>query len=208
MNVMMTISRFLKFFILVFCVFVMADHADAQVRKRTTSTTSKNKKSVKNKMEITPPFSEKLTGDLLFGNLGFFNGLSISSKANVGYKLHERFSAGGGMRLFYDQFSVQGPDPSILDLGGFVYGRGKITNEIYVQAEYAFMNYSKDPDGFLPFRGIIENEAINFPLIGAGYMSGGDKWKFGIQLMFNTNERARDLQRSIIEYWFGASYNF
>ncbi len=204
----MTISRFFRFFIFVFCVFVMVDHADAQVRKRTTSTTSKNKKSVKNKMEITPPFTEKLTGDLLFGNLGFFNGLSISSKVNVGYKLHERFSAGGGMRLFYDQFSVPGPDPSLLDLGGFVYGRGKITNEIYIQAEYAFMKYAYSDDFRERFFLDGKDKTINFPLIGAGYMSGGDKWKFGIQLMYNFSEEARDLQRSVIEYWFGASYNF
>lgn len=110
------------------------------------------------------------------------------------------------MRLFYNQYSFQGPDPSLLDLGGFVYGRGKITNEIYIQAEYALMNYSKDPDGF-PARNRFEDVSINYPLFGLGYMSGGEKWKFGIQLMFNTNEEARDLQGNIIEYWFGASYN-
>jgi hypothetical protein len=185
----------------------MIDNTDAQVRKRTTSTSSRNKKDTKKAKEPSTPIYDRINADLLFGNLGFFNGLFISSKASVGYNLTKRISAGGGMRLFYNQYSFQGPDPSLLDLGGFVYGRGKITNEIYIQAEYAFMKYAKDPDGF-PVRRRFEDVSINFPLVGLGYMSGGDKWKFGIQLMYNTNEEARDLQGNVIEYWFGASYNF
>jgi hypothetical protein len=39
-------------------------------------------------------------------------------------------------------------------------------------------------------------------------MSGTDKWRFGIELLYIANEKARDYQGSIVEYWFGASYNF
>lgn len=204
---MMTVFKSAKFLVLFFCVIFFFESADAQVRRRTTSTSTRAKKETKKQREPATPLYEKINGELLFGNLGFFNGLFISSKANVGYNLSKRFSAGGGMRLFYNQYSFQGPDPSILDLGGVVYGRAKITNEIFIQTEYAFMSYSKDPDGFR-IRDQFEDISINFPLVGLGYMSGGDKWKFGIQLMYNTNEQARDLQGNVIEYWFGASYNF
>ncbi len=150
---------------------------------------------------------DKLNPEIKFGNLGFFNGLSISSKAGVGYKIHNRFTAGVGGKLFYDQFSVQGPDPSVFDFGGLVYGRGKITNEIYVQAEYAFMKYAADPDGY-QIRNLFLDKKVNYPLFGLGYVSGVNKWRFGIELLYIASETAQDIQGSIVEYWFGASYNF
>lgn len=194
---------FQMLFILALSFLVSVD-ANAQLRKRTP--TSRKEARVKEK-EAKPSLMEKINPEIKFGNLGFFNGLSISSKIGVGYKLSERFTAGVGGKLFYDQFAVTGPDPSVFDYGGYLFGRGKITNEIYVQAEYAFMNYSADPVGFR-IRDLTADQKINFPLIGLGYMSGAGKWRFGVELLYNTNERARDIQRSVIEYWFGASYNF
>jgi hypothetical protein len=190
-----------------FCFLAFVTVADAQVRKRTAP--SKNSKSKKEQVvKEETSFLDKGYAELKFGNLGFFNGLTISSKLDVGYKFHDRFSVGGGFKLFYDQFSVIGPDPSIFDLGGFLLARGKITNEIYFQAEYAFMSYAYSdayftrnfPDGL--------NKSVNSPLFGLGYMSGSDKWRFGIELMYIASESARDFQGSVIEYWFGASYNF
>lgn len=192
--------------ILLFMMLVL--DTDAQVRKRTAPskrTDTKKEKSSKTKDEGS--FLDKGYAELKFGNLGFFNGLSISSKVDVGYKLHERFSVGGGFKLFFDQYSVIGPDPSIFDIGGFLHARAKITNEIYFQGEYAFMKYAKDPDGY-PFRRLPLDQSVNYPLLGLGYMSGTDKWRFGIELLYIADERARDLQRSVVEYWFGASYNF
>jgi len=189
---------FLTFTMLLVCV----GESDAQVRKRTTSTRKKTKEKTEQVSLI-----EKLNGEIKFGNLGFFNGLNISSKLNVGYKLSNRFTVGGGGKIFYDQFSVIGPDPSITDLGGFLLGRGKITESIYLQAEYSFMNYAKDPDLFI-LRGLPLNQKVNFPLIGAGYASGLGKWKFGIELLYIANSTAQDIQGSVVEYWFGASYNF
>lgn len=184
---------------------VIVNDGFGQVRKRTISKTAKTQKSVKE--DDGTAFIDKTYAELRFGNLGFFNGLYISSKLNAGYKMSERFSAGGGMKLFYTQQSVQGPDPSLFDFGGFVYARGKITNEFFIQAEYSFMNYSKDPSGYI-VRQIFEDVSLNFPLIGLGYMSNGEKWRYGIQLMYIANSRAQDYQNSIVEYWFGASYNF
>jgi len=191
---------------ILFCFVLSMDHADAQVRKRTTS--SKKDKTTKQKeVKENTGFLDKGYAELKFGNLGFFNGLFVSSKLGVGYKLHDRFSVGGGTKLFYEQYSVQGADPSIFDVGGFLHARAKITNEIYFQGEYAFMNYAKDPDGY-SFRGYTVDQSANYPLVGLGYMSGSDKWRFGIELLYIASERARDLQGSVVEYWFGASYNF
>lgn len=196
----------MKYFILllsfVFTMLVVNTDIEAQVRKKTT--TKKSTKVKEDKVKLM----DKLNPEIKFGNLGFFNGLSVSTKANIGYKLHDRFSAGIGGKLFYDQFSVQGPDPSILDYGGLIYGRGKITKEIYFQAEYALMNYAYS-DLFIN-RGFPggSNRSINYPLLGIGYASGGDNWKLGIELLYIVNQEAQDLQRSVVEYWFGASFHF
>lgn len=182
-------------------MFVTYSDADAQVRKRTTA-----KKNAKEKKESVS-FLQKVNPEIKLGNVGFFNGLFISSKLNAGIKLHDRFSLGAGTKLFFNQYSQQGPDPSIFDIGGLVYGRAKITNSIYFQAEYAFMRYGKDPDGYL-IRNIFENQKINYPLLGIGYFTGVGNWRFGMELLYITNNLARDYQNSIVEYWFGGSYNF
>lgn len=190
-------------FILALSILV-ADDASAQLRKKTTT----SKKEARSKeREARPSLMEKINPELKFGNLGFFNGLSISSKLNVGYKLSERFTAGVGGKLFYDQFSAIGPDPSITSYGGLVHARGKITNEIYIQGEYTFMDYERfafDSRNNL----IIQEAKINTPLIGLGYMSGAGKWRFGVELLYIISDQAREYQGAVIEYWFGASYNF
>lgn len=186
---------------LMLILLTAASDMDAQVRKRTTS-----KKKSKQKQEQVS-LLDKINPEIKFGNLGFFNGLAISTKLNAGFKPHNRFSIGGGGKMFYDQISVIGPDPYVTDFGGFLYGRAKITQEIYFQAEYAFMRYGADPDGFR-IRNIFEPVKVNFPLVGLGYSSGVGKWRFGIELLYITNQTAQDIQGSVVEYWFGASYNF
>lgn len=181
---------------------VIVNDGFGQVRKRTISKTAKTQKSVKE--DDGTAFIDKTYAELRFGNLGFFNGLSLSTKLNVGYKFHERLSIGGGMKLFFNQYVVQNaPDPSLTDLGGFLLARGKLSDQFYIQGEYAFMNYQYY-DNF----GTKFSKSANSPLIGLGYMSGFGKWKFGIELLYIVNEQSRDYQNSIVEYWFGASYNF
>lgn len=192
----------IKYVVFILAAMLMTySDADAQVRKRTTA-----KKNAKEKKESVS-FLQKVNPEIKLGNVGFFNGLFISSKLNAGIKLHDRFSLGAGTKLFFNQYSQQGPDPSIFDIGGLVYGRAKITNSIYFQAEYAFMRYGKDPDGYL-IRNIFENQKINYPLLGIGYFTGVGNWRFGMELLYITNNLARDYQNSIVEYWFGGSYNF
>ena len=165
---------------LIVILMASATDVDAQVRKRTAS----KKKSKQKEEQVS--LMEKINPEIRFGNLGFFGGLSVSSKINVGYKLH----------------------PSVTDLGGFMYGRRKITDQIYFQAEYVFMKYGADPDGFRTRRNLFEPVNLNFPMVGLGYSSGFDKWRFGVELLYITNQTAQDIQGSVVEYWFGASYNF
>lgn len=187
----------------ILCLIMVVSEVDGQIRQRPDVSSRSSRKEKVDK----PSALEKINPELLFGNLGFYNGLFISAKLNAGYKLSNRFTLGAGTKLFYNQYSVVGPDPSIFDLSGFLYGRAKIINELYFQAEYAITKYEKDPAGY-NIRGIYENRKVNHPLFGVGYMSGSDKWRFGIQLMYIASESAQDLQGSVVEYWFGASYNF
>ena len=199
-------KHLVSFIAIIALILALPSDNFAQLRKRTTSKTATTKKEKLD--EDQTKFLDKTYAELKFGNLGFFNGLNISSKLSVGYKVHERLSFGGGMKLFFIQNVVQNaPDPSVFDVGGFVHARAKITNEIYFQGEYAFMKYGKDPDNYR-YRDFITAQNLNYPLFGLGYMSGTDKWRFGIELLYVASEKARDYQDSIVEYWFGASYNF
>jgi hypothetical protein len=171
--------------------------ADAQTKRKRPAKKPEKKEKVKEPENEVNFFRDQLSYDIKIGNIGFFNGFSISTKLYTGYKLGDRFSAGIGGKMFYDQFIVRGaPDISFFDRGLFGFARGKVTNEIFIQAEYISMRY----DRF--------ETTVNYPLIGAGYMSGFGRWKFGLELMYITSDLARDLQGSVVEYWVGASYNF
>ena len=77
--------------------FLVSSDASAQLRKKTTT----SKKEARSKeREARPSLMEKINPEIKFGNLGFFNGLSISTKVGVGYKLSERFTGGVGGKLF------------------------------------------------------------------------------------------------------------
>jgi hypothetical protein len=186
----------LAFFVtfIVFIISSVSQDVDAQVRKRTTT----KRKSKEKKESIN--LMEKINPELKLGNLIFSNGFNASLKANVGYKLSQRFTVGLGGRLFYEQYPRIGPDVTFTDYGGFLFGRGKITEEIYVQAEYASTKY----------RDRSTSGTINqtYPLFGLGYSSGYGKWKYGVELLYIANQKAQDLQYNVVEYWFGVSYNF
>ncbi len=188
-----------------FSFIIVNNDAHAQLRSK-PNVSSKAKKDDKAKKDTKSIF-ENVGGEILLGNISFFNGLYLSSKLSVGYKLNDRFTLGGGAKLFYLQQSVTGPDPSVFDYGGHLMGKAKLFSDIYFKAEYAFMTYGKDPSGYV-YRGIYENTKVNYPLFGLGYMSGTGNWKFGIELLFIANDTARDLQGVFGEYWFGANYNF
>lgn len=161
---------------------------------------TKSRKRTREKVEKVSIWT-KVNPEIKIGNLGFYNGLYISSKLNAGYKFAERFSGGIGTKFWYTQVSVPGDDYKYFDYGGFLYARGKITESIFLQAEYCATKFSDT--GFLP------EDTVLYPTVGIGYYSNsGSMWRFGAELFYVFDSLAQDYQGSPVEYWFGASYNF
>ncbi|MEZ4912304.1 MAG: hypothetical protein R2774_15760 [Saprospiraceae bacterium] len=161
---------------------------------------TKSRKKTREKVEKVSIWT-KVNPEIKFGNLGFNNGLYVSSKLNAGYKFSERFSGGLGTKLWYSQISVPGDDYSFFDFGGFLYARGKIVESVFLQAEYSSTNFAET--GFLP------KKTITYPTVGIGYYSNsGRMWRFGAELFYIFDSLAQDYQNSPVEYWFGATYNF
>lgn len=176
------------------CLMMYGSLSFGQTRTRISQKKSKAKTE---KISIW----EKLNPEIKFGNIGFYNGFYISSKLDVGYKLSQRFSTGLGTKLFYTQISYIGPDDTYFDYGGFLYARGKITDDIFLQFEYSATKF--DSTNFLP------EKTVTYPALGIGYYSGaGSKWRFGAELFYIFNGEAQDYNGSPVEYWFGATYNF
>lgn len=147
-------------------------------------------------------FLNTMTADIKVGNIGIFNALSLSCKANAGYPINRFLSAGIGAKVFYTQIFVRsGPDPSYTDIGGFLYTRAKIFEKFYLQGEYHLTSFDYI-SSFLP------GAEIAYPSLGAGYVSGERNWKFGFEINFLFNNLAREYQNSFLEYWAGGFYNF
>lgn len=136
------------------------------------------------------------------GNINFFNGnFSLSAKYSGGYKLHERFGAGISGKFFFDIFNQIGaPNINLFSYGAGAFIRGKITSDIYIQAEYDVTSY--DDFG--------ARDIYTYPLLGAGYEQGQGPWKFGANALFIFSEQVQDLNsvNRLLEWWITFSYNF
>lgn len=177
--------------------FALGNDAYGQIQRRPAP-----KKTEKQKIQDETLLLNDYNFDIKLGNVGFFRNLFLSSKINGGYKFNDWLSSGLGGKIFYTQvFITGGKDNVYVDYGGFVYARAKIFSKFYGQLEYHYTTF----DYINP---TYPGATLNYPAIGGGYMSGGDKWKFGIEINFIIDELARDYQGSVVEYWFGASYNF
>jgi hypothetical protein len=144
---------------------------------------------------------DKLNYEIKLGNPGFSNNtFSLTTKFNAGYKFVKWASAGVGFRsgLLYLNNPAGIPDKTYLDYGAFVYGRGRITNSIYLQAEYGTQNVA-----------LLNGTRQNFwaPLVGGGYMQGSGNWSYGVELLYNINQVAQDFNGPL-EYWLNFSYKF
>ena len=187
----------IMFFLIINIAFI--DYVDAQTQPKRTTIRRETKSKKKEKVDLV----DKLSGDLMVGNLAFFNGLYVSSKLTLGYKIIPRITAGIGGKIFYQQFSRQGKDPSITDIGSLVFLRGKITSNIYAQVEYNYMSF----DDLTQFNLPLPAKTIAYPTLGLGYRSGGEKWSYHAQLLYVANSEAQDYT-NVVEYWVGAAYNF
>lgn len=145
----------------------------------------------------------KIFHTIHMGNINFFNGnFSLSSKYSGGYKFHERFGAGLSGKFFFDIFNQIGaPNINFFSYGAGAFIRGKITNDIYIQAEYDVTSY----DDFNNVRDIY-----TYPLIGAGYEQGQGPWKFGANALFILDSEVQDIGsvNRLLEWWITFSYNF
>lgn len=149
----------------------------------------------------TTSFADKLAFDIRFGNIGIQNGFNLALKPSVGYKFGKVISAGIGAKLFYQYVNVFGADDySLFDFGGFGYARGKIGESFYLQAEYSYTQFD-----YSLFNGVDYNVA--YPCVGGGYLSGGEHWKYGLEIMFPLSSQARDFGTPL-EYWISVAYKF
>ena len=184
----------------VFCVlfFAITDtFAQTRTRTRTPTTSSRRKPEVKETVSI----KEKLNYEIKIGNPGFGNNVfSFTSKFNVGYKLTSWATAGLGVRggLVYINNPAGISDNTYVDYGTFLYGRGKITKSIYLQAEYGHQNAALNNG---------TRQKFWAPLVGGGYMQGTGNWSYGVELLYNINQVAQDFNGPI-EYWLNFSYKF
>ncbi|MBK8633077.1 MAG: hypothetical protein IPN72_05720 [Saprospiraceae bacterium] len=192
-------QSFIVFFSTLFLVLIFAIDIQAQ---RTPTTTRTSRRTTRD-TEPSPSFTENLNYEIKVGNIGFGgNTFGLAVKGNVGYKVFEKLSAGVGLRtnFTYLNYPTGLQDESGFDFGGFGYLRGKITKTIYLQAEYGYQS-------FATFNGAGGRISAYTPLVGGGYMNGGDRWSYGAEVLFNINDRAQDIN-GIIEYWINFSYNF
>jgi hypothetical protein len=193
--------RIILLALIIFTSFTSDMIAQNTRTKVATEKPSKSKKKVKEEYKLM----EHLSPDIMIGNLGFFNGFYVSAKLNIGYKLSDRFTAGLGTKLFYNQYAQIGKDISVFDKGGFVYARGKITESIYAQVEYTRTDFA---NRFEKRVSQLEGGSFSYPSIGLGYASGsGTDWTYHAHVLYVANNEAQDYT-NVVEYWAGVAYRF
>ncbi len=179
-----------------FFVSIAAESFSQRRSSRSSRTSSRDKKEEK------ASISDQLNYEISIGNISFNQGFQISFKPHVAYNFGTRASAGVAFRGFYyfQNLPAGSDDVSFFDYGPSVFGRFKVTPEFFLQTEYTHMSYDYGANA--------DRRSAGSPLVGGGYMSGYGPWKFGIQLMFITDDSVRNEERSSIDYWFSFSYNF
>jgi hypothetical protein len=188
-----------KLFILLLMTFFAFDQELFAQRQRPTSS-----RRVTAPPKEASSLKDKLNIEIKLGNPNFSNSIfTLNFKTNVGYKLKSWASAGVGIRPGYTY--VNNPsgvnDVSLFDIGAFGYARAKVSNSIYLQAEYGIQSLDNIANAAGP--------RINFatPQVGGGYMSGVGNWSYGAEVLLNINDVARD-QVGVVEYWINFSYKF
>ena len=167
-----------------------------------SSDTDKDNSRTKISSGDSGQFLSRLNSDIKIGNVGLTgNFFSLGLKANSGYKLTDWFSAGVAAKyqLFLINNAGQTNDVNLHDFGGGVYARARILQQFYAQIEYDVNNVAVN---------INDRTTIGSWYAGGGYLQGWGNWKFGAEGLFILNNDLRDIQESILEVWFQASYNF
>jgi len=136
------------------------------------------------------------------GTLGFSNNFSVSGKFKYGVLFNDRFAAGLSGKVFYDLINViNAPDIGLFSYGGAAFGRIKVTDEIFVHGEYGYTDFEGATQNGTQFR-----DAILYPSVGGGYLSGYGDWTYGFHVLLPLNDRARDFVS--LEYWIDFTHRF
>lgn len=181
-------------------VLIAVTDMDAQ-RRRTRDRDSARERE-RDRREAQEELS-KVFHSIHMGNISFFNGsFSLSAKYSGGYKPHERIGVGLSGKFFFDILNrVGGDDLNLFSYGTGAFVRAKITEDIYLQAEYDVTSYDN-----ITFRDIY-----TYPLVGGGYQQGNGPWKFGANALFLIKSEIRDLEavnNRFVEWWITFDYNF
>lgn len=157
---------------------------DAQRRSSRDRDSSRDRNS-RNSDTETISFTDKMAYDIYMGNFVFANGLQLSGKVGAGYKIIDRITAGIGLKfdIRNQNFQGQADDVKSRNLAYFPYVRFKIVESFYAKAEYNFMKFRYEQPNFDPV-----TVDYSFPMVGAGYLSGFGKWKYGIELLLMVND--------------------
>lgn len=132
------------------------------------------------------PLSEKI---VIGGSIGasFGNYTNINLSPIIGYKVTEDLILGAGPTYIYSSIKTNGYKFEYSVYGGRLYGRQKVYQNLYVQAEYEMLNVQnyldvKDPDA---------RKWIMAPLIGASYVQPlGSRSSVTLTFLYNLNYQA------------------
>ena len=188
------------------CILILLIMVNTDMHGQKTRTKQRPSEEEKKEVSAENPLLNQLNPELKIGVFNIAgNFFSISFKGNCGYKLTDWLSSGVALKFgnqFYNNFG-QSNDFSFQDYGAGVYARGRIFNQVYLQAEYDYYNIPDIQTGF-PYEG---RSSFWSPLVGGGYAQGWGDWRFSLELLFILNDQVRDY-KSFAEYWIGFSYNF
>ncbi len=129
-----------------------------------------------------PPLSDRLILGGSFG-LQFGTYTNINLSPILGYKVTDNLVLGAGPTYIYTSVNYSNYRYKYSVYGGRLYGRQRVIDNFYVQAEYEVLNVqnysSSDPNA---------RSWISAPLLGASYVQPiGDRSGLVISVLFNLN---------------------
>lgn len=145
------------------------------------------------------PWTEKIT---LGGNFGlaFGNPTFINISPLIGYRITDKFIAGGGPSYIYTRIKAYNQRFENSIVGGRVFGQHMIFENFAARAEFEHLGIQYPVWNGTDY--VKRREWVSNPLIGASYnMPIGRKASFNITALYNLNHQNR-LNRS---YLYGSS---
>ena len=128
------------------------------------------------------PWTERIVIGGSFG-LGFGTFTNVNLSPIIGYKVTDDLILGAGPTYIYTSTNFNGIKYKYSVYGGRLYGRQRVFDNFYVQAEYEMLNV-QDYQGGDP----NSRRWIQAPLIGGTYVQPiGERSAFVISVLFNLN---------------------